>query len=165
MTIKLIALVASASIFSFSASATDVIHEIGESPLKVEHKNIKMYKKAPNGFVRQVVTLSPLENEHDAKIELMFKKPIMADCNVRGWFGKLTEEPVKGWGYSTYTLDDKIPMASTMMFCNEEPELEMLYSQPQELMRYNSRLPIVVYTPSGVEMDVRVWQPTSTKEQ
>ncbi|HHJ3076538.1 TPA: ecotin family protein [Vibrio parahaemolyticus] len=163
MTIKLIALVISSSMFSFSASASDVIHEIGEDPLKVNHENIKMYKEAPNGFVRHLVALSPLANEHDAKIELMFKKPTMSDCNVRGWFGKLTEETVKGWGYNTYTLDDKIPMASTMMFCNEEPELKMLYSQPQDLMRYNSRLPIVVYTPSGVEMDVRVWQPTITK--
>ncbi|ELP5901910.1 hypothetical protein QTV49_003911 [Vibrio vulnificus] len=165
MTIKLIALAASASIFSFSSSASDVIHEIGESPLKMEHKNIKMYKEAPNGFVRHIVTLSPLVNEFDAKIELMFKKLTMADCNVRGWFGELTEETVKGWGYSAYTLDDKRPMPSTMMLCNEKPELKMLYSQPQDLMSYNSRLPIVVYTPSEVEMDVRVWQPTSTKEQ
>ncbi|MBU2898328.1 ecotin family protein [Vibrio hepatarius] len=165
MTIKSIALVASSSIFSFSASASDVIHEIGESPLKLEQKNIQMYKEAPSGFMRHIVTLSPLVNEYDAKIELMFKKPTMADCNVKGWFGELTEETVKGWGYRTYTLDDKLPMASTMMFCNEEPELKMLYSQTQGLMRYNSRLPIVVYTPSEVEMDVRVWQPTSTKEQ
>lgn len=164
MTIKLIALVISSSVFSFSASASDVIHKIGDSPLKVEHKNINMYKEAPNGFIRHIVALSPLENEHDAKIELMFKKPTMSDCNVKGWFGKLTEETVNGWGYSTYILDDKLPMASTMMFCNEEPELRMLYSQPQDLMRYNSRLPIVVYTSSEVEMDVRLWQPTSEKE-
>ena len=50
---------------------------------------------------------------------------------------------------------------STMMACpdgKKEKKFVTAYLGDNSLLRYNSKLPIVVYTPANVEVKYRVWK-------
>jgi ecotin len=152
----------SLSLMACAQSATptsEATINVGENPASIQQDDIKMYNKAEGGQTRHVIALSPLTNESDARIEIRLSKEIMADCNVRGWSGKLTTETVKGWGYSYQVFQPYEAVPTTLMACPEPAELKKVYSQPLELQRYNSKRPIVFYTDSNVDVDVRVWTP------
>ena len=53
------------------------------------------------------------------------------------------------------------PIASTMMACpdgKKEKKFVTAYLGDNSLLRYNSKLPIVVYTPENVEVKYRIWK-------
>ena len=136
--------------------------EVGTNPAVITEQDLKMYPAATASQTRHVVALAPLENEQDAKIELRFKKMMKADCNTRGWAGKLEEKVVQGWGYNFYEVIASGHAPTTMMACDQPATEQAVYMMGEHLVRYNSKLPIVVYTDKDTQLEVRVWQPTAT---
>jgi len=66
--------------------------------------------------------------------------------------------PLKGWGYTFYEVTGQDTTMSTMMAAPEGSEkVEQFVSGTPLLIRYNSRLPIVVYAPEGYELRYRIW--------
>jgi ecotin len=66
--------------------------------------------------------------------------------------------PLKGWGYTFYEVTGQDTTMSTMMAAPEGSEkVEQFVSGAPLLIRYNSRLPIVIYAPEGYEIKYRVW--------
>ena len=62
-------------------------------------------------------------------------------------------------GYDYYVLRDLTPGPSTLMACPRGAAQRRFVGVADEtLIRYNSRLPLVVYTPRDVELRYRVWQ-------
>jgi ecotin len=60
--------------------------------------------------------------------------------------------PLKGWGYTFYVAVPG-PVASTLMApMPRQEQVERFVSMPGEMIRYNSKLPIVIYTPEGCEV-------------
>ncbi|AIO31278.1 ecotin family protein [Burkholderia cenocepacia] len=125
----------------------------------VPAESIKMFPQPTAGQQRVVIALPALENEGDARVELMIGKTLQTDCNQQWFGGELTAEDVKGWGYTYYRLADVKGPASTLMACpGQAPQQRFVQVRGgEQLLRYNSRLPLVVYVPEGFEVRYRVW--------
>jgi ecotin len=132
--------------------------------------DLEAFPAAETGMVRHVIQLPQLPEENLIKVELMVGKTVKTDSKNRYFFaGKLKTESIPGWGYNRYILPELGPMAGTLMAVDPDARLVERFitlSGEAPLIRYNSRLPIVVYLPTGVELQHRLWraesQPTDT---
>lgn len=123
--------------------------------------NLKAFPPAGEGMVRHVLQLPQQADESAFKLELIAGKTVAVDANNRYFFtGRIEEETIQGWGYTRYTLPGLGPMAGTLMAVDpnapKQARFITLAGEPY-LIRYNSRLPVVVYVPAGVEVRYRIW--------
>ena len=74
--------------------------------------------------------------------------------------GEIKKDTIEGWGFPRYVVGEIGPMAGTRMAIDpnapKENRFIRLGGEPY-LIRYNSRLPIVIYVPEGVEVRYRIW--------
>ncbi|MDE2203041.1 MAG: serine protease inhibitor ecotin [Burkholderiaceae bacterium] len=121
--------------------------------------DIKMFPKAPDGQKRVVISLPATAHEDDIRVELIVGKTMRVDCNRHWFMGNLNQETVQGWGYGYYRLAGAKGPAATMMACPGQAEREAFVPVQGEgyLLRYNSRLPLVVYVPQAFEVRYRLW--------
>ena len=125
-------------------------------------KELKVFPPAGEGTIRFVIMLPPRKDEELLKVQLLVGKTVKLDPQNRYFFGgKLETETITGWGYDRYVLKSLGPMAGTLMAVDPDvPKVERfitLGGEP-ELMRYNSRLPLVIYVPQGGEVRYRIWR-------
>jgi ecotin len=125
-------------------------------------KELKAFPPAGEGMSRFVIMLPPRKDEELLKVQLLVGKTVRLDPQNRYFFGgRLETETITGWGYDRYVLKSLGPMAGTLMAVDpNEPKVDRfitLEGEP-ELMRYNSRLPLVIYVPQGVEVRYRIWR-------
>ncbi|MCB5189944.1 serine protease inhibitor ecotin [Methylobacillus arboreus] len=119
------------------------------------------YPQAEAGYTRHVIHLSPLKEEEEAtKLELQVGKTLTVDCNRHSFGAKLAEHTVQGWGYPYYRVDHVTGPISTRMACPPGSEKPRFVAANGDgfLLRYNSKLPVVVYLPDGFELRYRTWQ-------
>ena len=123
--------------------------------------NMKAFPMPADGMVRYVLQLRVQEDESQLKIELLVGKTVRTDARNRYFFGgRIEKETIKGWGYTRYIVKKLGPMASTLIAVDpNEPKMDRFVTLGGEpyLIRYNSRLPVVVYVPDGVEVRYRIW--------
>jgi ecotin len=124
--------------------------------------DMKAFPPAEPGMSRYVIALPQQGDEAALRVELIIGKTVKTDANNRYFFaGALEVETIQGWGYPRYVLRSLGPMAGTLMAVDPDaPQVERfigLGGEPQ-LLRYNSRLPVVVYVPEGVEVRYRIWR-------
>jgi ecotin len=124
-------------------------------------RELKAFPMAEEGMCRHVLYLPKEENEELLKVQLIVGKTIKLDPQNRYFFGgKLEQVTIPGWGYDRYVLKDLGPMAGTLMAVDPNiPKVDRFISlggEP-ELLRYNSRLPLVITVPQGVEVRYRIW--------
>jgi len=123
--------------------------------------NMKAFPPAEKGMVRHVLKLPQQEDESAFKVELIVGKTVQLDAGNRYFFGgQIEEETIQGWGFPRYIVKKLGPMAGTLMAVDPNaPKVDRFIQLGGEpyLLRYNSRLPIVVYVPEGVEVRYRVW--------
>ena len=113
-------------------------------------------------FVISMPSLPSSEDEDNLKVELQVGKTVEVDGGNRFFFGgRLEKENIAGWGFTRYVLPALGPMAGTLMAVDpDQPKVQRFVrigGEPQ-LMRYNSRLPYVVYVPEGVEVRYKYWR-------
>lgn len=122
-------------------------------------QDLKPWPPAGAGETRFVIRLPALDDESGRRVELRIGKDLEIDCN-RHWFGgTLERDVVAGWGYPLYRLAGAGQPASTRMACPEEPKRTafVTVNLDDPFVRYNSKLPIVVYVPEGFSVRYRVW--------
>ena len=123
--------------------------------------NLKAFPAAEAGMSRYVLQLPKLEDESVFRVELMVGKTVQLDKQNRYFFGgRIEEEVIQGWGYTRHLLRALGPLAGTLMAVDPNaPKAARFVSLGGEpyLIRYNSRLPVVVYVPEGVEVRYRIW--------
>ena len=127
--------------------------------------NMKAFPPPENGMVRYVLQLPQQDNESEFKVELLVGKTVQIDEKNQYFFGgKIQEKTIKGWGFPRYLVRELGPMAGTLMAVDPNaPRVSRFIRLGGEpyLIRYNSRLPIVVYVPKGVEVRYRIWSASS----
>jgi len=126
--------------------------------------NMNAFPPAEKGVVRYVLQLPEQKDEYAFKVELIVGKTVQLDEGNRYFFGgKIEAENIGGWGFTRYVISELGPMAGTLMAVDPNapkvPRFITIGGEPY-LIRYNSRLPVVVYVPEGVEVRYRIWSAT-----
>ncbi|OVZ93963.1 ecotin [Yersinia frederiksenii] len=154
VSIAITSLLMAASISTFAAT---------EQPLDRQQplEKIAPYPQAEKGMSRQVIFLDPQEDESRFKVELLIGKTLEVDCNRHMLSGNLETRTLSGWGFDYLVMDKISEPASTMMACPDNtrrPQFIAANLGDAGMQRYNSRLPIVVYVPQGVDVKYRIWE-------
>lgn len=124
-------------------------------------KELDHFPEAAKGFKRFVILPEEKgtdEIENTFKVEIIPGKTIQADCNHHSLMGSLIEKDLEGWGYTYYELNTNGQIISTKMGCPDDILTEKFVTAESRIVRYNSKLPIVVYVPQGFELKFRIWQ-------
>lgn len=130
-------------------------------PASLAADNMKAFPPAGEGMVRHVLQLPPQADESGFKVELIVGKTVETDAGNRYFFGgRIEEETIKGWGFPRYVVSKLGPMAGTLMAVDPDaPKVARFITLggAPYIIRYNSRLPVVVYVPEDVEVRYRIW--------
>lgn len=120
---------------------------------------LKPFPQAQNGQQRHVIELPTQPDEAAFKVELIAGKTLEVDCNQQRLSGQWQEKTLQGWGYTYYELSQVGPGMSTLMACPDNKRAKAFVPVAGEplLLRYNSRLPLVIYAPKDVEVRYRIW--------
>jgi len=112
------------------------------------------------GMARLVITLPALEHEAQRfKVELMPGRVLPTDgVNAVSLDVHLERHNLEGWGYPWYKLVGSGQMASTMMAAPAGALRPAFVAGAPLMVRYNHRLPIVIYVPVGYTVRYRVWR-------
>jgi ecotin len=127
-----------------------------------EHKELKAFPAAQEGMERIVIVLPHKERGEEGafKVELVAGKTMSTDGVNQMRLGTAIEpRPLKGWGYTFYEVTGSGHAMSTLMAPPPgSPKVERFVAGTHLTIRYNSRLPIVIYAPKGYEVRYRIWQ-------
>lgn len=141
--------------------ATTLVMFLLAMPVNGAADNLRAFPPAAAGMTRFVLQLPPQTDEYSLKVELMIGKTVQVDEHNRYFFaGTIEEQTIEGWGFTAYRVDQLGPMAGTLMAVDPNaPKVARFVplSGDPFLIRYNSRLPVVVYVPEGVEVRYRIW--------
>ncbi|MDR1717875.1 MAG: serine protease inhibitor ecotin [Dysgonomonas sp.] len=140
--------------FTTSMNAQDKKNDI--------EKVLAPFPNAGEGMVRHVIEMKKKSDESLYKVEIIPGKVMSVDCNHHSLMGKLEEKDLQGWGYTYYEFTSDGQTRSTMMACNKPNENKFVSGQTL-IVRYNSKLPIVVYAPKGYEVKYRIWKADKEK--
>jgi ecotin len=134
-----------------------------------EHPELKAFPEAKDGMERFVIVLPEKERGEDDgfKVELIPGKTMLTDGVNQMRLGVSIEpHPLKGWGYTYYEVSGRDVAMSTMMAVPEGgKQVEKFVPGTSLFIRYNSRLPVVLYAPEGYEIRYCIWKASELKEQ
>ncbi|WP_020560609.1 ecotin family protein [Thiofilum flexile] len=120
---------------------------------------MKLYPAAPAGYTRMSIRLPKLAGEEELLLVFRAGKQMMTDCNYKSIpHGSWREQTVQGWGLDYYTLNTNGEVETTVMECVDKKEEKQIFVRAGDVqyVRYNSRMPIVVYVPKGYEVRYNV---------
>ena len=141
--------------------ATTLLMLLFAMPVSKAADNLQAFPPATPGMARFVLQLPPQPDEHSLKVELMIGKTVEVDAHNRYFLaGTIEEQTIEGWGFTAYRVNQLGPMAGTLMAVDPNaPKVARFVPLRGDpfLIRYNSRLPVVVYVPEGVEVRYRIW--------
>jgi ecotin len=136
------------------------------SAARAEHPQLKAFPAAQEGMERFVIVLPHKERgEEDAfQVELIVGKEILTDgVNLVRLANTIEARPLEGWGYTYYEVTGASETLSTRMAPPEgTPQVKTFVTASPLHISYNSRLPIVVYAPTGYEVRYRIWEASET---
>ena len=121
-------------------------------------QELKAFPTTLPGYQRHVIELPALASEDEHKLELIGGKAMTVDCNSRGMDGRFEPRDVPGWGYTYWVLQSKGQVRTTMMMCPPGSAKPGFVTAEPLLVRYNSKLPVVVLVPDGMALRWRVWR-------
>ena len=130
-------------------------------PMLQAADNMKAFLPAKEGMVRYVLHLTEKDDESLFRVELIVGKTVLIDQSNQYFFGgHIEKEQIDGWGFTQYKVRNLGPMGGTRMAVDpnaKKIDRFITIGGAPYLIRYNSRLPIVVYVPEGVEVLYRIW--------
>ena len=153
----------------FNQLLTIAILLMNNTAFSAEHSPLKAFPAAEEGKQRFVIALPHKERSEEQafKVELIAGKNMQTDGVNQVRLGTSIEpKPLKGWGYTYYEVTGKDVAMSTMMAVPEGGQKTAKFvpgTSPH--IRYNRRLPIVVYAPAGYEVRYRIWTASEATEK
>ena len=141
----------------------------GASAAWAQADDLKPFPPPEAGMQRFVIRLPAVPVPEDHRVEVMVGKTLEVDCNRQMFGAKVTPKVAQGWGFDYYVVGKLKGPASTMMACppDSPKREEFVRANAPELasLRYNPKLPIVIYAPAGTEIRFRVWSAGSATEK
>jgi len=138
----------------------------GGSAFGDEHPELQAFPPAQEGMERFVIVLPHKERgeEDDFSVELIVGKEMLTDgVNLVRLGDAIEPRTLEGWGYTYYEVSGSSATISTLMAPPEgAPKVKTFVKAAPLQIRYNSRLPIVIYTPRGYEVRYRIWNASQT---
>ncbi len=134
-----------------------------------EPSELKHFPAAEAGMDRFVIVLSQKELDQvpNFRVEVIVGKTMLTDGvnNVR-LENAIEPRTLNGWGYPYYEVTGSGSLLSTMMLPTPgTPQVKRFVPGSSHTVRYNSRLPIVVYAPKGYEVRYRIGEAPETTEK
>jgi ecotin len=134
--------------------------------VSAEHSELKAFPPAEDGMERFVIVLPHKERgeEDDFRVEIIVGREMLTDgVNLVRLGNAIEPRTIAGWGYTYYEVTGSSETLSTLMAPPEgAPKRKAFVTAAPLQIRYNSRLPIVVYAPSGYEVRYRIWSASET---
>jgi ecotin len=121
----------------------------------------KAYPAAPAGQKRIVIHLDSQPDESAWKVEISVGKVMETDgVNHVGGGAKIEEKNVEGWGYHFFEAKATGHMFTTLIgVLPGAPKVTRFVTMASTgPVRYNSKLPVIVYVPEGLEVRYRLWK-------
>jgi len=119
------------------------------------------FPPAGEGVVRFVLPLPGQDDESLFKLELIVGKTVRIDAqNNYSFAGKIEEDKTHGRDGILYRVTHLGPMTGTFMAVDPEAPLVdrfVTLGGGPYFIRYNSRMPVVIYVPEGAEVRYRLW--------
>lgn len=123
---------------------------------------MKAFPEPGKGMVRFVLQLPKEADEDGMMVQIVAGKTVEVDeRNQYRFGGSIQAENIKGWGYTRYVVSQLGPMTGTRIAVDPgAPKVKRFVAMGGKpyLVRYNSKLPLVVYAPEGVEVRYRLWR-------
>ncbi|WP_445432841.1 serine protease inhibitor ecotin [Chryseobacterium indoltheticum] len=132
---------------------------------KFEKLQIEMFPKAKEGFKQVYIQLPVAKNENDLKVEFFVGAEKMLDCNKHFLMGKVATQDLQGWGYNYYEVESNGETGGTLMACPDQKKTKKFVSLQPEIVRYNSKLPLVFYVPKDLEVRYRILRPDAAMKK
>ncbi len=131
-----------------------------------EHPALQAFPAAKDGLERFVIVLpEKARGEEDSfRVEIIVGKDMLTDgVNLVRLAHTIETRLLAGWGYPYYEAAGSSETMSTMMAPPAGAPLVTTFVTASPIhVRYNSRLPIVVYVPTGYEVRYRIWEASET---
>jgi len=125
-------------------------------------KNLEAaYPQAPEGMERKVILLPHKERgeEDGFQVEIVVGRTIVTDGINRYMLGgELREVDIPGWGFTYWRAEGPLDNAAQTQMAGPQKPAPQFVAGPRRLVRYNSRLPLVVMVPAGCEVRWRIWR-------
>ncbi len=147
----------------YSCSPNAQTQNVKKQNVKTTHTNqkpmdISMFPKAKKDEIQHIVELSPLSEEKNFKVELFVCKKMKTDCNLHSLQGSWTKKNLEGWGYDYYIFETNGEILSTLMACPDTSLTIKEIKSENQLLGYNSKLPIIIYTPKNYKVKYKLWE-------
>lgn len=124
--------------------------------------DLKPFPAPDAGMQRVVIRVPAGPDPDDRKVEVMIGKTIEVDCNRHAFGTTVTRQVAQGWGFPYYVVGALTGPMSTQMACppgfGNRPAFVRAHAEDLAWLRYNPRLPIVLYVPAGVDVRYRLWR-------
>ena len=120
---------------------------------------LQAFPQPAPGQARRVIRLAPEQDENGLRVGLVVGRTLLVDCNRQIFPARIEERTAEGWGYNYYVVTSAGQPATTQMACPDQTRTRQFVRAAEEpLVRYNSRVPLVVFAPRDVEVRYRIWR-------
>ncbi len=127
----------------------------------VEAGGLEVFPKPRQGMTRFVIDL-PFRGDDESdrfRVELTAGKLMWTDgVNRLHLDARIIRHALQGWGYPWYEVSGGAHVAGTLMAAPPGKGRKAFVRGDSLMIRYNSRLPVVVYAPAGIQVRYRIWR-------
>ncbi|MGN0003917.1 MAG: ecotin [Sphingobacterium composti] len=125
----------------------------------ITKQDLSIFPKPEAGYKKVVIEVPHSDKDNKKKIEFSVGKWMEVDgCNFFNLQGTLETKDLQGWGYNYYVFKTNGQVTSTMMGCPDAEKRNLFVTAQPEIVRYNGKLPIVIYVPEGYDVQFKIYK-------
>lgn len=136
-----------------------------ESASAEAQKALEAYPAAEDGQQRWLIWFEAVsENTDEDALRVDVRVGVRTEVDGVNRYrlsGELRKRSVEGWGFDSYHYEGESEVASTRMSAKGVIAQSDIVWNASQLIRYNSRLPLVVYMPAHLHLSYRILAPVT----
>lgn len=122
-------------------------------------QNLSKFPKPEVGYKKLIIEVPHSAKDAQKRIEFSVGKWMEVDgCNFFTLQGTLENKELQGWGYNYYEFKTEGQVTSTMIGCPDVAKRRLFVTAAPEMVRYNGKMPIVIYVPEGYDVQFRIYK-------